>query len=145
MYILNKTTNRWASCIHKNTRTHTHFVTVFITHWHFVTVYSLTTAPWSRSTSYRFQSVEISTLIVKPKQMWESTVRRAMWWKGRADRLSGQLTPQVVVKIFFSTVSSWIHTITHTKLSISCLLFFILTLCWLLLMIKKAVRCIDIN
>lgn len=52
-------------------------------------------APASRSTSYQFQRLKVSTLIVKPKQMCVRNVRQAMWCMGHAGQLSSQLNTEV--------------------------------------------------
>lgn len=49
---------------------------------------------------FQFQISELSVVIVKQKQMWVSILRQAMWCQGEAGQHGGQLTSEVLVKVF---------------------------------------------
>lgn len=105
MHILSENVNRWAGHIHK----HTHVSSQFSSHTD-ISSQCIHRPPLHEEgalpcTSYQFQSTELSTLIVKLKQMWVS-------W-GRPCGVSGQLTTQVFytvcVQRAYKSVYSSIH------------------------------------
>lgn len=133
MYILNRTTNRWASHIHKNTHTHT-----FRHTFHHILTFRYSVFPdYSSTKQEHVLSVpECGALDIDCQAKTDVSecgeaghVVEGLAWQS-ADCKSD--SPDI-----FSTARSWIHPTTRTELSVPwhicscCLTSVILILCWL--------------